>query len=210
MPSLPSVRKRWTIAAATAAVLAAAGIAYGQIPGPDGVIHGCYVKSGGSLRVIDSAGKCKSTETSLNWNQAGATGPRGAIGPTGPKGPKGATGPGGPTGPNGATGPVGPTGSNGADAISLWAVIARDGSIARSSGATGSQRLVEGTYEVTFNRDVTQCAYVASVGFADSTSPIIGMIGVRQSGGNPNGVIVETYDPIARHFDNHFHLIVGC
>jgi hypothetical protein len=195
------------IAAATAAGLAAAAIAYGQIPGPDGVIHGCYVKSGGSLRVIDSAGKCKSTETSLNWNQSGPTGARGA---TGPKGAMGATGPAGPTGPKGATGPIGPTGPNGADAISLWAVVDRDGVIARSSGATGSRRLVEGVYEVTFNRDVTQCAYVASVGFADSTTSIAGMIAAKQSGGNPNGVAVETYDPIARHFDNHFHLVVAC
>jgi hypothetical protein len=70
--------------------------------------------------------------------------------------------------------------------------------------------VVEGVYEVTFNRDVTQCAYVASVGFADSTSAIAGMIAAKQSGGNPNGVVVETYDPIARHFDNHFHLVVAC
>jgi len=80
--------------------LAAGGIAYASIPGPDGVIHSCYLKSGGALRVIDSTGKCKSTETSLNWNQKGATGAKGATGPSG------ASGPTGPTGPARAAGPT--------------------------------------------------------------------------------------------------------
>jgi hypothetical protein len=49
---------------ALAVVVAAGGIGYAQIPDPGAVIHGCYARSGGTLRVIDnSVAICKSTET---------------------------------------------------------------------------------------------------------------------------------------------------
>jgi hypothetical protein len=45
------------------------------------VIHSCYAKSGGGVRVIDATvTNCKATETSLDWNQQG---PAGAQGPKG-------------------------------------------------------------------------------------------------------------------------------
>ena len=79
-------------AAIGVALLAMGGIAYATIPS-DGVISACYLKPGGSLRVIDATtGKCSAKETSLAWNVAGAQGPAGPAGPTGPEGPTGATG----------------------------------------------------------------------------------------------------------------------
>jgi hypothetical protein len=76
---------------------------------PDaGVIHACYQKSGGSLNVIDSSvTNCTKTQTSLNWNQKGVTGP------TGVRGMRGATGPTGGRGPTGAKGATGTTGADG-------------------------------------------------------------------------------------------------
>jgi hypothetical protein len=74
------VRKRPVRVAIGAAILlgTAAGLAYATIPGPGGVIQGCYAKSNGGLRVIDSpAASCTSKETALAWNQQGPTGPRG-------------------------------------------------------------------------------------------------------------------------------------
>jgi hypothetical protein len=105
--------RRSVVLAVVAAVLAAVGgAAYASIPDSSGVIHGCYLRSGGSLRVIDaSVTGCKSTETALNWNQ---TGPQGPVGPQGPAGPTGPTGPAGPQGPKGDTGPQGPAGTSGA------------------------------------------------------------------------------------------------
>jgi hypothetical protein len=52
------------------------------------VIHGCYSKSGGTLRVIDrSVTNCKATvEPALDWNR------QGPAGPAGPKGDAGAPG----------------------------------------------------------------------------------------------------------------------
>ena len=67
------------------ALLVAGGIAYATIPDGGGVIHACYQKNQGALRVIDTdkAQTCSSSESPLIWSQ---TGPQGA-GPPGPTGP---------------------------------------------------------------------------------------------------------------------------
>jgi len=102
-------RHKYALSAA-ALVVAGTMITQASIPAPNGVISGCYMKSGGSLRVIDSNGKCGSNETSLSFNQTGIQGP---IGPLGPAGPQGVAGPAGPVGPIGPAGPVGPAGPQG-------------------------------------------------------------------------------------------------
>jgi hypothetical protein len=65
------------------------GVAYATIPDGKGVIHGCYKKSSGRLRVIDTnaGASCGPAEEAISWNQAG---PQGQQGPTGPPGPSGA------------------------------------------------------------------------------------------------------------------------
>jgi hypothetical protein len=80
------------------------GAAYATIPDGGGVIHGCYAKSGGSLRVVDdTVTNCKSGETSLQWGVQGPQGPQGPQGAQGPQGPQGAQG------PQGQQGPAGPS-----------------------------------------------------------------------------------------------------
>jgi hypothetical protein len=92
------IPKRWLAVMAVAALLGIGGVAYATIPN-SGVIHGCYTRSGGSLRVIDaSVTTCKSTETALDWNVQGAIGPQGPQGVQGPAGPTGAQGPAGVSG----------------------------------------------------------------------------------------------------------------
>ena len=93
-----------------AGTVAIAGtVVYATIPS-NNVISGCYLKSGGSLRVLDpSATSCKSGETSLAWN---VQGPTGLTGPQGVQGPQGPIGPQGIQGVTGATGPAGPAGPN--------------------------------------------------------------------------------------------------
>ena len=102
----------------TAAALGAgAAVAVGQIPGSNGVIHGCYatadanggqLKAGyGALRVIDPSQQgqdvptdeyqCTPEEAAISWNQRGPEGPRGPVGASGAKGA---------TGANGATGSI--------------------------------------------------------------------------------------------------------
>jgi hypothetical protein len=112
-----------SLMALAVAGVVAGGIAFATIPDGSGVIHACYTKSGGSLRVIDSSvTSCGQNETALTWNNVGPRGPQGLpgpqgpVGPAGPQGPEGATGPAapqGPAGPEGAQGPAGPSGDGG-------------------------------------------------------------------------------------------------
>jgi hypothetical protein len=112
-----SVRRPATLAGvAAAALLVAASVAYATIPDGNGTIDGCYAKSDGSLRVIDStAGTvCSKKENAISWNEIGPTGPAGPSGPQGPSGAAGPSGPQGPAGPAGSQGPQGPAGPSGA------------------------------------------------------------------------------------------------
>lgn len=101
---------RTAVAVATGAMISA-GIVFATIPDAAGVIHGCYTKSTGTIRIIDSAvTNCKSGETSLQWNVEGPRGPQGLPGPAGPAGVPGAPGAPGAPGETGAAGPTGPAG----------------------------------------------------------------------------------------------------
>src|SRR6185312_9770580 len=81
------------LAIAAGVLLVLAGVAYATIPDSSGAIHGCYARSGGSLRVIDATvTNCKAGETSLDWNVQGQQGPQGPNGPAGPAGPQGPSG----------------------------------------------------------------------------------------------------------------------
>lgn len=96
--------------------LVAGGIAYASIPDSNGVIHGCYSKTSGALRVIDTGRgqRCGSTELALQWNQTGPKGPTGLKGQQGVRGPTGQVGSKGSTGQQGSRGATGPTGAGGA------------------------------------------------------------------------------------------------
>jgi hypothetical protein len=102
-------KRRLTLSAFVVAVFCVGlGVAFAAIPGPDGVIHACYL-SNGTLRLIDpSVSSCRSNETPVEWNiqgRAGDQGPAGAAGLPGATGATGATGDTGPAGPQGVPGP---------------------------------------------------------------------------------------------------------
>jgi hypothetical protein len=84
---LVAVRKRiWLVAATIVATLGLVAFAQAAIPGADGVINGCYNKTTGNLRVVDSGSPCTNAESALSWNQAGTQGQPGPQGPQGPSG----------------------------------------------------------------------------------------------------------------------------
>src|SRR5207253_6465079 len=65
-------------------VVLGATVAVAQIPDSGGVIHGCYTKSTGTIRIIDaSVTSCKQGETAISWYQTGPVGPQGPKGDTG-------------------------------------------------------------------------------------------------------------------------------
>jgi hypothetical protein len=74
-----------------AIVLAASGFAVAAIPS-GGVIHGCFAKRTGALRVIGSRKHCARGEQALSWNQQGKPGLPGQQGKPGLPGQQGAQG----------------------------------------------------------------------------------------------------------------------
>lgn len=79
------------------ALIGADGLALTTIPHSNGVIHGCYASSNGSMRIVDSAADCKHNEKAIQWN---VTGPQGVPGTNGTNGANGANGTNGADGKN--------------------------------------------------------------------------------------------------------------
>src|SRR5215208_5089144 len=167
---------------AVAIVAIAGGVTYAVADiGGGGVINGCYKSQNGQLRLIDPAtDHCLPSEKSISWSQTG---------PQGPKGDKG---------------------DPGAPATSLWAVVTGDGSLVRSSGATASSHVSTGQYAVTFNRDVTACSYIATIGNPGISAPPPGTIVTALRVGTTNAVFVGTRDTAGTFSDRNLHLAVFC
>jgi hypothetical protein len=68
------------------ALVAGAGVAAGAIPDSGGTIHGCYTKTGGILRVVDTDRNqhcISAVENDISWGQRGPQGDTGPAGTTG-------------------------------------------------------------------------------------------------------------------------------
>lgn len=108
------MKRRDIVAAAAGAFVATAlagSVAWAAIPGPSGVIQGCY-DSGGNVKVVEAL-PCPRGFTPFQWNQQGVQGLQGIQGIQGPKGDKGDTGERGATGPQGEPGLQGDPGPQG-------------------------------------------------------------------------------------------------
>jgi hypothetical protein len=134
-----------------ALVLAMGGFAVAAIPDGSGVIHGCYKKKKGTLRLV-SGTKCKKSEKSISWNEKGQPGTAGAQGAQGGKGDKG---------------------DAGTPATVLWAVVNAAGTLSRGSShvVSTTKNTDPGRYTVKFDTDVSGCAYTASRGAPSPTTP---------------------------------------
>ena len=94
-------------------------------------------------------------------------------------------------------------------ACTRWAVVDAAGNLIRNLGAVASSRLASGVYEVRFNKNVTHCAYVATIGLPGQGNPPPGEISVASSP-NANGVRVDTANDAGAPADRPFHLAVHC
>ena len=83
------------VGAAVAAIVVSGSLAIAAIPNSTTkVITGCYLKTSGTLRVVDKQANktCKTTEIELSWNQQGVKGDTGSQGLPGLTGATGANG----------------------------------------------------------------------------------------------------------------------
>jgi hypothetical protein len=56
-------------------------VAFASIPDDQQVIHGCYKKANGQLRLIDpDLSRCRPSERPISWNQSGPAAPAGIAG----------------------------------------------------------------------------------------------------------------------------------
>jgi hypothetical protein len=182
---------RVTLAITAVAIVAiAGGVTYAVADiGGGGVINGCYKSQNGQLRLIDPAtGSCLPSEAAISWNQTGPTGPQGQ------KGDKG---------------------DPGLSATPLFAVVNGRSSpptIVRGAHATSVQRSnLVGAFVVFFDRNVRDCAYVATIGLPGAVSTeqpgFITTVGAAVSA---DAVFVTTHDVAGTLADRSFHLQVSC
>jgi hypothetical protein len=75
----PRPRTRWFVLLGVVAVAAVgAALASAVLAGGGGVVTACVHKTTGAVRIVDPAvSACKKTETQMQWNTAGVTGPPG-------------------------------------------------------------------------------------------------------------------------------------
>src|SRR6266566_2429096 len=112
---------------------------FASIPGPGGVINGCFQKSTGKLRVIDPSSSrpplraCHPDEVAIHWNQ---------VGPAGPAGPPG------PAGPQGATGPQGPPGLSGYEMVEATFVVPAGGFVRDTVSCPSGKKVLGGGAQV--------------------------------------------------------------
>jgi len=93
---------------------------------------------------------------------AGPAGPQGKQGFQGAQGPQGSRGAQGLKGDKGEKGDKGSDGQDGSNATKFWAVVRSDGTVADSSGVTGSYHDGPGEYRIQFNYDLSHCALLAT------------------------------------------------
>ncbi|MEK6328084.1 MAG: hypothetical protein AABM66_11265 [Actinomycetota bacterium] len=91
-----------------------------------------------------------------------------------------------------------------------WAVVTNGGDLVRERGVVASESIGTAVYEVTFNRDVSECAWSATLARNVDAAPVPGEIGVRPPTDNPNGVVVHTWNSAGAPSINRFHLVVTC
>lgn len=97
-----------------------------------------------------------------------------------------------------------------AQAGNLFARVNEDGTAGSGGGATAAARTAQGIYTVTFEGDVSACAYQATQ--VNTTGP--GTISAQMTEGNNNQVTVRTFaendEGLSAATDRAFHLTVTC
>ena len=109
----------------------------------------------------------------------------------------------------------GKQGNPGTPATNLWAAVNGDtGAIVRSKGTTGSSKdaTPDGSYKITFNRDVTGCSAQATIGTATAADGALNNdidATVAYVTGQPKQINVRTTFN-GSSSDEPFHLAVFC
>jgi S-layer homology domain len=91
-----------------------------------------------------------------------------------------------------------------------FAVVNDTGTLARGRGVVSTQRLAASQYVVTFDTDITGCAYIGTVGNPGTNLPPFGFLSTALRVGTTNAVFVLTFDNNGVLIDRNFHLEIVC
>jgi hypothetical protein len=98
-----------------------------------------------------------------------------------------------------------------ADGLTRFAVVTNAGSLARGRNVTSAVRTGVGRYQVTFDRDVRGCAYLATIGDSSAAGPPQGSeITTSSLATNANAISIRTENDAGAAVDRPFHLVVPC
>jgi hypothetical protein len=111
-------------------------------------------------------------------------------------------------GATGAAGAKGDKGDTGLAATKLWARVKGNGTLDGGSGVTNVTRTAAGRYTITFDRDVSSCAWIAMPVFRPG--PGWGAIAQGNTDGTPEHVVVFTSLDTSATVDEPFDLAVFC
>ena len=191
-----TTNRRATIVLASCAALLL-GVLATAAPTRAATLYAC-VKKNGDAHIYKKKPRCRRGETRLSWGGSGAAGEGRRARGQGRTRTRGEAGAGGETGPPPTT---------------LWAVVSNKGALVRGGSATVSATalLEPGAFEVVFDRNVSNCAYIATLGSTEAGSTFPGMIAVATRLGNPDAVFVETFGEKGKSaLSESFHLAVFC
>ena len=92
-----------------------------------------------------------------------------------------------------------------------YAVVNNNGSLLRQRNVTGVSNLGNGNFQVTFNKDVSQCSYHANGGnVAAGNSNLLTSAVARPSANSVNAVTVTTFNAAGNATGQDFFLLVIC
>lgn len=94
----------------------------------------------------------------------------------------------------------------------LFAVVDDTGELVRGRGAVSANSFspIPGTYEVFFDTDVSECAFIATVGVPGTIGQPPGFIDTALRQTTPTAVLVKTRDSSGQFADRSFHLRIVC
>lgn len=92
----------------------------------------------------------------------------------------------------------------------MAATVNANGTLARNSRAVSATRLSEGWYSVVFDRNVTSCAFNASIGYPTPAGTLDGEIQVQYNANNSSAAFISTSNPAGVLDDRPFNVTVTC
>ena len=104
----------------------------------------------------------------------------------------------------------GKTGPTGEPATKLWAVVSAAGRLEKGSGAVSVKTEPGAVYQVKFNRNITKCAHLGTVGAPDFERTEHGDIDVQGLVGTKDSLVIETFNNAGSAAERGFNVAVFC